>query len=170
MHQQPRAGSCITLNGIAHGTAELHEVRLPLYVTCVSKRAFLGFWYSCIKYGRLETALSTCSSEHLFDTNSGGVNGLFGGRSWQRPLTAGQFLIRAHVGQLGGEQKVQMRPWVLAHSHHVGRDMKHRNRSLCTGSPICFHTCFPQPRVRHAWRRLCIKVGLGIWLNCSIPI
>lgn len=36
-------------------------------------------------------------------------------------------------GSVGEKQKVQMQPWVLAHSHHVSHEIKRRNHSLCAG-------------------------------------
>lgn len=47
-------------------------------------------------------------------------------------------------GSVGEKQKVQMRPWVLAHSHHVSHEIKPRNQ-LVRQSPICFHICSPLP-------------------------
>lgn len=48
------------------------------------------------------------------------------------PLNARSVCNQGVCRSVGEKQKVQKWPWVLAHSHHVSHEIKHRNHSLCT--------------------------------------
>lgn len=48
-------------------------------------------------------------------------------------LNARSVSNQGECGSVGEKQKVQMRPWVLAHSHPVSHVIKRRNPSPCTG-------------------------------------
>lgn len=77
----------------------------------------------------------------------------------KRTSNGGSVSNQGVCGLVGGKQKVQMQSWVLARSHHVGRDTEHRHHGRwsnlfsyvlsSTACKSCFKVIVHQCRTGH---------------------
>lgn len=61
-------------------------------------------------------------------------------------------------GSLQDKQKVQMQPWVLAHSHHVNHAKQSPESQPRLQLGICSHICFPPALCMSCLEVMCIRV------------